>query len=467
MMIEPETAVGKRAGCSGMQAMDPVGYNRSNKAQEAGGRRMFDDAEYVNGGKDVDMKKFQTELDRFARLAVKTGVNLQKGQGLLLVAPIEAAPFARMVAEEAYRAGARDVHMEWTDDETALLRFQYAPLDALEHVPEWKFYARNKLVKDNYTVLNIYGPNPDLLEQVDGSRVAAYMKSAGSQLKPYRDDMMNNKMQWSIVAWPTVAWAKKVFPDRPVPEAEEQLMKEVLRISRVSGNDDPVAAWVQHNQYLNTAKAFMNAQRFTQLIYKAEGTDLTIDLPEGHIWCGGAEPTKSGIPFNANIPTEEVFTLPDKNGVNGTVSGTKPYHFNGRIIDRFSLTFKDGAVVAYHAEKGEDALAHLLATDDGAKRLGEVSLVPHRSPVSESGLIFYNTLFDENASCHLALGKAYPTCIEGGGDMNEEQLDRAGVNDSIVHEDLMVGSADLDIDGVKADGTRVPVFRKGAWALKF
>ncbi|TGA99466.1 aminopeptidase [Sporolactobacillus shoreae] len=413
------------------------------------------------------MENFEEELKKFARLAVRTGVNLQKGQGLVISAPIETSDFVHLIAEEAYRAGARDVEIHWQDDAISLLRFQHAPLEALEHVPAWKFYARNQSVKDNYAVLSIYGPNPDLLEEVDGARVAAYMKSAGKQSAPFREQLMNDRIQWSIVAYPTAAWSKKVFPDKPVAEAQELLMKEVLRISRVTKDEDPVAVWASHNKRLHTARDFLNAQKFRQLIYRAEGTDLTIDLPEGHIWCGGSGPSESGTDFNANIPTEEVFTMPDKKGVNGTISSTMPLNSNGQIIDHFSLTFKDGEVVDFKAEKGEEALKHLLESDDGSRRLGEVALVPHHSPVSESGLVFYNTLFDENASCHLALGKAYPTCIEGGDGMDKKQLDQAGVNDSIVHEDFMVGSAGLDIDGVKADGTRVPVFRLGAWAFDF
>ncbi|WP_100488733.1 aminopeptidase [Sporolactobacillus pectinivorans] len=413
------------------------------------------------------MGKFEEELKKFARLAVRTGVNLQKGQGLVISAPIEASHFAHLIAEEAYKAGARNVEMDWEDDAISLLRLQHAPLEALKHIPAWKFYARNTAVRDDYAVLSVYGPNPDLLEKMDGIRVAAYMKSTGKETAPFREYLMNDRIQWSIVAYPTVAWSKKMFPDKPVAEAQELLMKEVLRISRVAGNEDPVAVWEEHNKRLHAARDFLNTQKFRQLIYHSEGTDLAISLPEGHIWGGGSGTSEAGIDFNANIPTEEVFTLPDKRGVNGTVSSTMPLNSNGQIIDRFSLTFKDGEIVDFRAEKGEEALKHLLATDEGSRRLGEVALVPHHSPVSESGMVFYNTLFDENASCHLALGKAYPICIEGGNVMNEKQLDRAGVNDSIVHEDFMVGSAELDIDGVKADGTQIPVFRHGDWAFDF
>ncbi|MDF2909429.1 MAG: aminopeptidase, partial [Sporolactobacillus laevolacticus] len=355
----------------------------------------------------------------------------------------------------------------WKDDGTDRLRLNYAPMDALEHIPDWKFAAQNAAVKDNYAVLHIYGPNPDLFNGIDGARVGAFMKASSQGLKSYMQSIMKDETQWSIIAYPTQAWAKKVFPDKPVEEAQKLLMEEILRISRVSGNDDPIAAWDVHNETMHKASDFMNRKKFKQLIYHAPGTDLTIDLPAGHIWSGGSGPSTSGVPFNANIPTEEVFTLPDKRGVNGTVSSTMPLNSDGRIIDHFSLTFKDGEVVDFKAEKGEDALKHLLDSDPGAHRLGEVALVPHHSPVSESGLVFYNTLFDENASCHIALGKAYPTCIEGGNDLDEAGLDKAGVNDSLIHEDFMVGSSELDIDGITSDGERIPVFRQGAWAFTF
>ncbi|MCO7127929.1 aminopeptidase [Sporolactobacillus shoreicorticis] len=413
------------------------------------------------------MEQFNDSLKKFAKLAIKTGVNLQPGQGLYLTSPIEAAPFANLVAEEAYKVGAKDVTMQWGDDETHRLRLEYAPEQALKQIPEWKFVAQNSAVKDNYAVLHIYGPNPDLLDQIDGARVGAFMKATSNGLKSYMACIMKDETQWSIIAYPTKAWSKKVFPDQPVEKAQDLLMKEILRISRVSGNEDPIAAWDVHNETIHKASDFMNRKRFKQLIYHAPGTDLTISLPVGHIWSGGSSPSTSGIPFNANIPTEEVFTLPDKRGVNGTVSSTMPLNVDGRVIDHFSLTFKNGEVVDFKAEKGEESLKHLLDSDPNARRLGEVALVPHHSPVSESGLVFYNTLFDENASCHLALGKAYPTCIKGGNDLDEAGLDRAGVNDSLIHEDFMVGSGELDIDGITEDGSRVPVFRKGAWAFSF
>lgn len=413
------------------------------------------------------IEEFQEQLGELARLAIRRGVNLQPGQGLMLSAPLESVWLANRVTEEAYKAGAKDVHVLWEDDETRRLRLEQAPQKSLQSIPKWKLDVQNQSVKDNYAVLSIYGPNADLLEGIDQERVATYMKTRGKGLIPYYEYMMNDRIQWSIISYPTVAWAKKVYPDQPVQEAQKALMQEILRISRIKAGSDSVAEWDQHNNRLHRAADFLNAQEFKQLHYHSAGTDLTIALPTGHIWSGGSGPSESGVDFNANIPTEEVYTLPDKRGVNGTVSSKMPLNCNGQIIDQFKLTFKAGKVVAFEAAQGGEALKHLLASDEGAVRLGEVALVPHHSPVSESGLIFYNTLFDENASCHLALGKAYPTCIKNGSRMNAEQLDQAGVNESIIHEDFMVGSADLDIDGIKKDGSAVPVFRQGEWAFTF
>ncbi|MFT8871762.1 MAG: aminopeptidase [Sporolactobacillus sp.] len=412
-------------------------------------------------------QQFTEDLKKLARLAVYRGVNLQAGQGLLLTAPLEAVTLADYITETAYAAGAKDVLVIWENDETNRLRLERAPLTALTHLPKWKLDVRNEAVRDHYAVLGIYGPNPDLLEGIDPGRVAAYTKARGEGLIPYYDDMMNDRMQWSLIAYPTRAWAHKVFPRETTTHAQEKLLREVLRISRIRPNVDPLTEWDAHNKRLHAAAAFMNSQHFKQLHYRSQGTDLVIRLPKRHLWSGGSAPSQVGVLFNANIPTEEIYTLPDKRGVDGTVTSKKPLNCNGQVIEEIRLTFKDGQVIDFGARKGEAALGELLASDAGARRLGEVALVPEKSPVAESGLIFYNTLFDENASCHLALGKAYPTCLEGGSSLHAEALDREGVNDSIVHEDFMIGSADLDIDGVRADGTSVPVFRGGEWAFTF
>ncbi|KAB8127139.1 aminopeptidase [Gracilibacillus oryzae] len=406
------------------------------------------------------------QLEKYADLALQTGVNLQKGQGLLLQAPIEAIELVRIVVRKAYEMGAKNVHVEWKDDELTYLKMKHAPMSVLETFPEWRKEAMTSMVKEGYAVLNIYGENPDLLQDIDGKRMAAVMKVSSEALKEYRDYMMNDRARWSIVGYPAKDWAVKIYPELELDEAQQKLWQEIFRIARVD-QEDPIKAWEDHNQTLRNAREYLNEKKYKELHFTAEGTDLTIGLTEGHIWHGGAAKATDGVSFNPNIPTEEVFTMPHKYKVNGTVASTKPLSFQGQLIENFTLTFKDGRVVDYTCEKGEEALKNLLEADsDGAARLGEVALVPHESPVSQSGLIFFNTLFDENASCHIALGKAYPTNIEGGSDMDEAAMDANGVNDSIVHEDFMIGSEKMNIDGITETGEREAIFRNGTWAFK-
>ncbi|SER89051.1 aminopeptidase [Gracilibacillus ureilyticus] len=406
------------------------------------------------------------QLEKYASLALQTGVNLQRGQGLLVQAPIEAIEFVRIVVKKAYEAGAKNVHVEWKDDELTYLKMKHAPMDVLETFPEWRKDAMTSMVKDGYAVLNIYGENPDLLQDIDGKRMAAVTKASSTALKEYRDFMMNDRARWSIVGYPTKDWAVKIYPELNPDEAKDKLWQEIFRIARID-QEDPIRAWEKHNQTLKNAREYLNEKKYKQLHFTAEGTDLTIGLPDGHIWHGGAATAVDGVTFNPNIPTEEVFTMPHKYQVNGKVTSTKPLSFQGQLIENFTLTFEDGKVADYTCEKGEEALKHLLEADeDGAARLGEVAIVPHESPVSQAGIIFFNTLFDENASCHIALGKAYPTNIKGGSDMDEASMDANGVNDSIVHEDFMIGSENMNIDGVTASGEREAIFRNGTWAVK-
>lgn len=409
----------------------------------------------------------QLNMEKYASLILKTGVNLQSGQGLIINAPIEAISFVRLVVEKAYELGAKNVYIEWNDGELTYLKMQHAPMHVLETFPQWKADGLLDMVKDGYSLLTIYGPDPDLLKGIDTDRITAVNKANARALTTYRDYVMNDRVTWSVVGYPTKDWAQKVFPDLSAEQAQEALWNQIFKIVRVD-QDDPEQAWQQHNKQLESAREYLNEKQYRQLIYKAEGTDLVIDLPKGHIWHGGSGPSEKGIAFNANIPTEEVFTMPHKYGVNGTVKSTKPLSYGGNIIDQFTLTFKAGAVVDFTAEQGEESLKHLLETDQGgAKRLGEVALVPHQSPISQSGLIFYNTLFDENASCHLAFGKAYPNTIENGSSMSEEELDQHGANNSLIHEDFMIGSSTMDIDGVTADGKKEAIFRNGNWAMDF
>ncbi|WP_068673921.1 aminopeptidase [Oceanobacillus sp. Castelsardo] len=402
-------------------------------------------------------------LEKYAELALKTGVNLQPNQALMINAPIEGADFTKLVAKKAYELGAKDVHINWSDDELTLLKYENAPDEVIGSFPEWRVMLHDMYAEDGAAVLSIRSTDPDLLQNIDPKRVAMANKAAGEAMKNFRKYTMNDKIPWSIISIPSGDWAQKIFPEQTKEEAIESLWDAILKIVRVD-QDDPVAAWDAHNQTLKEKREELNEKNYKKLIFKAPGTNLEMELPEGHIWKGGSAEAETGVTFNPNMPTEEVFSMPHKYGVNGTVSSTKPLNYGGSVIDRFSLTFKDGKVVDFQAEQGEEVLKHLLDSDEGARQLGEVALVPHESPVSKSGLIFYNTLFDENASCHIALGKAYPTNIENGSSMSEEGLDKHGVNDSLIHVDFMIGSEELDIDGVKQDGTVEPIFRNGTWA---
>ncbi|WP_270182237.1 aminopeptidase [Alkalihalobacillus sp. CinArs1] len=406
----------------------------------------------------------QETLQKYAELALKRGVNLQENQMLVVNAPVESADFARMVAKNAYEIGAKTVHINWTDDTLDRLWYENAAQDVLENVPEWRVKMFDHFAEESAALLSIRSTNPDLLKGIDSSRISASNKAAGEAMKNFRKYTMNDKITWSIVAVPNEEWAKKVFPESGGEEAVEKLWEQIFKITRVD-KDNPIEAWNDHNATLAKARDVLNDRQFKKLIYKAPGTDLEIELPKGHIWKGGSSLSEKGIEFNANMPTEEVFTLPDKYGVNGTVSSTKPLSYGGNLINNFSLTFKDGEVVDYSAEEGIETLKSLLNMDEGARRLGEIAIVPHESPISQSGLIFFNTLYDENASCHLALGKAYPSSIKGGADMDDEALDQNGVNNSITHVDFMMGSGELDIDGVLEDGTTEAIFRNGNWAI--
>ena len=407
------------------------------------------------------------QLEKYAELALRTGVNLQKDQKLMINSTIDGADFTKIVVKKAYEMGAEDVHINWSDDQLTRLRYEHVEQKVLEEVPEWQRDMFNYFGEEGAAVLSIRSTDPDLLKGLDGKKIAAANKARSKAMAKFRDYTMNDRIQWSIVSIPIPAWAAKIFPNENEENAVAKLWEQIFSIVRVD-QEDPVAAWDQHNQTLAKARDFLNNKKYSKLVYKAPGTDLEVDLPKGHLWKGGASKTeKQGIPFNANMPTEEVFTVPHKYGVNGKVSSTKPLNYSGNVIENFTLTFKDGKVVDFTAEEGEETLKHLLDTDEGSLRLGELAPVPHESPISQSGLIFYNTLYDENASCHLALGKAYPNSLEGGSDMDQEQLDDHGVNDSLNHVDFMMGSGEIDIDGVLEDGTSEPVMRNGSWALSF
>lgn len=404
--------------------------------------------------------------EKYAALILQKGVNVQKGQPVFITAPIEGADFVRCVVRKAYELGAKNVHVKWEDDELTLLKYTYAPDEVLRQFPEWAVRERESFAEDGACFISIYASNPDLLKGIPPERIALAQKAANQALTKFREYIMNDKVTWTVVSIPTVAWAQKIFPKLTATEAVERLWRTIFTIVRVD-QANPLNVWDDHNATLKIMREKLNEKQYKKLIFTAPGTNLEVGLPNGHIWHGGAAVSAQGVVFNPNMPTEEVFTMPHKYEVNGTVTSTKPLHYGGNVIDEFTLTFKDGAVVDFSAKQGEAILKHLLKTDEGAKRLGEVALVPHESPISQSGLVFYNTLFDENASCHLALGKAYPTNIAGGPEMDQAALDAHGVNDSMIHVDFMIGSQEMNIDGVKADGTKEAIFRNGTWTDSF
>jgi len=408
------------------------------------------------------MATFEDNLEKYAELAVKTGVNIQKDQTLVINAPILSYKLVRRIAEKAYEAGAKNVHVEWNDDELGHLKFKLAPDDALAEYPMWKASGMEELAAGGAAFLTVYAPNPDLLKDISPSRIATANKAQAIALQKYRSYLMADKAAWSIVAVPTEEWAKKMYPSLSSEEAMQELWKVIFEVTRVS-LADPIQAWKEHIALLAATSAYLNAKQYKLLSYEAPGTKLTIELTENHIWHGGSSLTDKGVQFSPNMPTEEVFSMPHKNGANGVVRSTKPLNYGGTLINGFALTFKDGVVVDFTADEGYDTLKHLLDTDEGARRLGEVALVPHQSPISNTNLVFYNTLFDENASSHVALGKAYPINIQAGSNMTEEEFALHGVNTSLVHVDFMIGSAEMNIDGVTKDGKAEPLMRNGNW----
>ena len=404
------------------------------------------------------------QMEQYARLLIQIGINLQKHQILVISCPIECAEFGRTAQIEAYKAGAREVVMRWIDEQSAHIGYLMASDETFDEFPVWAKAFFNDYADADAAFLSIMASDPELMKDVDPKRISRQNKVRNTALEHYRTRQMSNKNVWCVASVPTTAWARKVFPGKSDADAIAALWAAIYKTVRVD-QADPVKAWRSHQAALNERLAFLRGNAFVSLHYRNSlGTDLTIALPQGHQWFGGGDECPQGYVFVANMPTEEVFTMPHRTGANGKVVSSMPLNYNGNLIEGFWFLFKDGLVVDFGARKGAETLKELLDTDEGARRLGEVALVPHDSPISNLGILFYNTLFDENASCHFALGKAYPTCIDGGTDMSTEQLQAAGANDSLVHVDFMVGSADLDITGIRPDGTEVAVFRKGNFA---
>ncbi|MFU7514939.1 aminopeptidase [Clostridium sp. HCS.1] len=410
----------------------------------------------------MDMEKM---LEKYAKLAVKKGVNLQKNQVLLINTPVECVDFARAIAKVGYEEGAKEVIVHYGDQTIQRLKLEKASIDTLKDVPNWVAESYNSYAREGCCVISISASDPDGYKGIPMEKISAFQKSRQLALKEYYDYSMSNKIRWTVVSVPTEAWAMKVFKDSNSKDAVDKLWEVIFDVVRLN-NDDPIKAWDVHNKNIAKKLEFLNEYKFKKLHYKnSQGTDLTIELPEDHIWLGGAEKCSSGIEFNANMPTEEVFTLPKRNGVNGTVTSSKPLSYSGNLINNFSLTFEDGKVVDYQAEEGYDTLKDLLESDEGARYLGEVALVPYDSPISNSNIIFYNTLFDENAACHLAFGRSYPICLVNGENLSTEELLNKGANDSIIHVDFMIGTKDLDIVGYTSENKEIKIFTNGNWAF--
>ncbi len=402
-------------------------------------------------------------LNRLADVAVNVGLNLQPGQDLILTAPAEALPLVRAVAAAAYRAGAGVVTPILSDPGVTLARFEHGSDDSFDTAPAWLYAGMAEAYNTGAARMAIVGEDPMLLSEQDPDKVARAGKANSIAYKPALEKIANFAINWSIASYPTLDWAKRIFPDMADEDAVAALADAIFAASRVN-TPDPVAAWADHNAALATRTKWLNAQRFSALHFTSPGTDLTVGLADGHEWHGGASEAQNGVVCNPNIPTEEVFTTPHADRVNGTVRSTKPLSHQGSLIDEIEVRFENGVIVEARAAKGEAVLQKLLDTDEGARKLGEVALVPHSSPISQSGLLFYNTLYDENAACHIALGQCYSKCFLDGASLTPEQIADQGGNSSMIHVDWMIGGPDADIDGITADGTRVPVFRGGEWA---
>lgn len=427
-------------------------------------QRNFPDNSFQKGKQNMTPYDPQL-LEKYAELIVKVGLNLQPGQRLLISpAPLEEAPLVRLLVKQAYLAGARFVDVLWADQAIDRLRLEYGPAEALHEFSDWYVQANEDYFGSGDAALRVYAVDPDMMMGQDTRALNKMQKTRAIKMALVADLTSRFATNWSMVSGSLPAWATKVFPSLDQAEATAKLWDTIFEICRVKGQD-PLANWEKHLRDLAARHEYLTAKSYERLHYRAPGTDLTIALPKDHLWAGGRVRTPQGIPFVPNLPTEEVATTPRRDGVNGVVSSTKPLSWDGVIIEDFSLTFVDGRVVNATAEKGQAALDAILETDEGAHYLGEVALVPHSSPISQSGVLFYNTLFDENASCHLALGRAYKYCIRGATAMSDDAFLAAGGNISLTHVDFMVGSGELDVDGYLADGTAESVLRGGEWAF--
>ena len=407
---------------------------------------------------------FNQKLDRLAEVAIRVGLGLREGQELFMTAPTDAMPLARRITEQAYKAGAKLVTTIYTDDAATLARYANAPDASFDYAPQWLYDGIAAAFKSGAARLAITGANPALLAGQDPRKVSRANKATSIAYKPALELITRHEINWTIVAAATPAWAAMVFPEDPIELATDRLWDAIFATSRIT-SDDPVAAWKQHGENLKLRVDMLNARRFHSLrFHNDEGTtDLTVGLADQHLWAGGGTTAGNGIYCQPNIPTEECFTTPHKDRVHGFVTASKPLSNQGSLIENIRCEFAGGKIVKATASNGEAALNQLISTDDGARKLGEVALVPHNSPIAQSGILFWNTLFDENAASHIALGQAYSTCLIGGDKMSKEELATLGANDSLIHVDWMIGGPTMNVDGLSTEGSAEPLMRNGDW----
>jgi len=406
--------------------------------------------------------EFEKKLDCLAQVAVHSGLGLAPGQQLVMTATLDAVPLVRRITEHAYKAGAALVTVLYTDEEAALLRFHHGADASFDAAPSWLYEGMAQAFRNGAARLAIAGSDPGLLSREDPEKVSRANRANSMAYRPALELIVRHKINWCIVSYAAPAWATSVFPDLPPAEAQARLWDAIFAASRAD-RPDPVAAWKEHDSKLHARAAHLNERRYSALHFRGPGTDLRVGLSDDHLWLGGGTMAQNGRYCIPNMPTEEVFTTPHKDRVEGKVTSTKPLSYQGTMIEGISVTFKGGKIVEAHASRGEQILRTMIDTDEGARRLGEVSLVPHSSPIAASGLLFNNTLFDENAACHIALGQAYSSCLKDGDSMTPEQLAAHGANSSLIHVDWMIGSNHIDVDGIGAAGAEEPVMRAGEW----
>jgi aminopeptidase len=419
----------------------------------------------------ISQEQHQELLRKYAEAIVKVGLNLRAGQRLVIMnatsrgVPPAARALVHEVTKAAYAAGARYVEAIWGDEEMLRLRLQNAPADSFDEYPVWIANGIMDFIKQGDALLSIYANDPDVYFGLDPERVGAMQNSHLNNYQEISISVSRNAINWCVVASGAPAWARKIFPDLPAAEAQEKLWQAIFETTRAT-EPDPVAAWQEHIRNLRKRADFLQVKKFSALHYKSENTDFTLGLPRDHKWISAQSMAENGVIFTANMPTEEIFTLPDRHRAEGTVSATFPLSYGGSLIEDFSVTFENGKIVKVNAKKNEAMLQKLVNTDEGSTRLGEVALVPASSPIARRGHLFYNTLFDENASCHLAIGRAYRFTLTGGEELTDDEFNAAGGNTSLNHVDFMIGSPQMDIDGITENGSHEPVMRSGEWAFE-